>query len=413
MIVWMRETTAVNESPDPQSHDSQGSARYDEVRAQLAAIVDSSFDAIVSKTLDGVITFWNHSAEQLFGYTAAEAVGQYIFLIIPPDRRAEEEEVLARLRRGERIEHFETIRQTKDGRRIPISLTISPIRDARGRIIGASKAARDISERLLAEEALRRAHDELEERVRERTAELTRVNESLHAEVAERERVERQRVRLLARLSIAEESERRRIARELHDQLGQQLTALRLTLEMLKAQSMEHAEVRVQVETLQELARQLDEDVAFRVWELRPTAIQDEGLHSALTNYVRNWSKHFGIKAQLHTGCAKEDRLPSLIEITMYRLAQEALNNVAKHARASHVDIVFERIADQWSLIIEDNGIGFDPSSGEVERRGFGLAGMRERAALVGGELQIESAPGGGTTVIFRTPAPPAAVRSA
>ena len=212
MIVRMRETTAVNEF---QIHRAtiRREARYDEVRAQLAAIVDSSFDAIVSKTLDGVITFWNHSAERLFGYTAAEAVGQSIFLIVPPDRRAEEEEVLARLRRGERIEHFETIRQTKDGRRIPISLTISPITDARGRIIGASKAARDISERLLAEEALRRAHDELEERVRERTAELTRVNESLHAEVAERERVERQRVRLLARLSIAEESERRRIAR--------------------------------------------------------------------------------------------------------------------------------------------------------------------------------------------------------
>ncbi|MET0211637.1 MAG: PAS domain S-box protein [Vicinamibacterales bacterium] len=409
----MRETPAGNESPDPQSPDPQGSARYDEVRAQLAAIVDSSFDAIVSKTLDGVITFWNQSAERLFGYTAAEAVGQYIFLIIPPDRRAEEEEVLARLRRGERIEHFETIRQTKDGRRIPISLTISPIRDARGRIIGASKSARDISERLLAEEALRRAHDELEERVRERTAELTKVNESLRAEEAERERVERQRVRLLARLTTAEESERRRIARELHDQLGQQLTALRLTLEMLKAQSMEHADLRVQVETLQELARQLDEDVAFRVWELRPTAIQDDGLDSALTSYVRNWSKHFGIKAQLHTSRAKEDRLPSLIETTLYRLAQEALNNVAKHARASHVDIVFERIADQWSLIIEDDGIGFDPSSGEAEQRGFGLVGMRERAALVGAELQVESAPGSGTTVILRTPAPSAAARSA
>jgi two-component system sensor histidine kinase UhpB len=413
MIVQMRETTGGNECPDLQSHDPEGSARYDEVRAQLAAIVDSSFDAIISKTLDGVITFWNHSAERLFGYTAAEAVGQYIFLIIPPDRRAEEEEVLARLRRGERIEHFETIRQTKDGRRIPISLTISPIRDARGRIIGASKSARDISERLLAEEALRRAHDELEERVRERTAELTRVNESLHAEMAERERVERQQVQLLARLSIAEESERRRIARELHDQLGQQLTALRLTLEMLKVQSMEHADVRVQVETLQELARQLDQDVAFRVWELRPTAIQEEGLEGALRNYVSNWSKHFGIKAQLHTDCANGDRLPSLIETTMYRLAQEALNNVAKHARASHVDIVFERIADQWSLIIEDDGIGFEPSSGEAERRGFGLVGMRERAALVDAELQIESAPGHGTTVILRTPAPPAAARSA
>jgi PAS domain S-box-containing protein len=412
MIVRMREVIAGNESPDPQSSNPQG-GRDAEVRAQLAAIVDSSFDAIVSKTLDGVITFWNHSAEQLFGYTAAEAVGQYIFLIIPPERRAEEEEVLARLRRGERIEHFETVRLTKDGRRIPISLTVSPIRDARGRVIGASKVARDISERVLAQEALRRAHDELDHRVRERTAELTTVNESLRAEMAERERVERQRMRLLARLAVAEESERRRIARDLHDQLGQQLTALRLTLEMLKAQSVGHADLRVQVETLQELARQLDQDVAFRVWELRPTALQEEGLHSALTSYVGNWSKHFGVKAQLRASRATEDRLPFIVETTLYRLAQEALNNVAKHARARQVDIVLERAADHWSLIIEDDGIGFDPSSGEVEQRGFGLVGMRERAALVGADLQIESAPGRGTTVILRMPAPSAVARSA
>jgi two-component system sensor histidine kinase UhpB len=412
MIVRMREESAGNESPGPQSRNAQG-AREDEVRAQLASIVDSSFDAIVSKTLDGVITFWNHSAEQLFGYTAAEAVGQYIFLIIPPERRAEEEEVLARLRRGERIEHFETVRLTKDGRRIPISLTVSPIRDSQGRVIGASKVARDISGRVLAEEALRRAHDELDERVRERTAELTRLNESLRAEMAERERVERQRMRLVARLAVAEESERRRIARDLHDQVGQQLTALRLTLEMLKAQSVGHADLRVQVETLQELARQLDQDVAFRVWELRPTALQEEGLHSALTNYVSSWSKHFGIKAQLRASRATEDRLPSLIETTFYRLAQEALNNVVKHARAYQVDIVLERTADHWSLIIEDDGIGFDPSSREAEQRGFGLIGMRERAALVGADLQIESAPGRGTTVILRMPASSAVARSA
>jgi two-component system sensor histidine kinase UhpB len=408
----MREVSADNESPDPQSSDPP-SGRDDELRARLAAIVDSSFDAIVSKTLDGVITFWNHSAERLFGYTAAEAVGQYIFLIIPPERRAEEEEVLARLRHGERIEPFETVRLTKDGRRIPISLTVSPIRDSQGRVIGASKVARDISERVLAEEALRRAHDELDERVRERTAELTRLNESLRAEMAERERVERQRMRLVARLAVAEESERRRIARDLHDQVGQQLTALRLTLEMLKAQSVGHADLRVQVETLQELARQLDQDVAFRVWELRPTALQEEGLHSALTNYVSNWSKHFGIKAQLRASRATEDRLPSLIETTLYRLAQEALNNVVKHARARQVDIVLERTADHWSLIIEDDGIGFDPSSREAEQRGFGLVGMRERAALVGADLQIESAPGRGTTVILRMPASSAVARSA
>jgi PAS domain S-box-containing protein len=383
------------------------------LRARLAAIVDSSDDAIVSKTLDGVIMSWNRGAEKLFGYTAAEAVGQHISLIIPEDRQAQEDGVLARLRRGERIDHFETVRQTKDGRQVPISLTVSPIRDARGHLIGASKMARDITERRLAEEALRRAHEELEERVRERTAELSSANASLRVEMAERQRVEHERLQLLTRLVLAQEDERRRIARELHDQLGQQLTALRLTLEMLKAQSVEGTEVRVQVETLEELALQLDQDVAFRVWELRPRVLEDLGLRAALTNYVRNWSKHFGIPARLHTSRSTDERLTSESETTMYRLAQEALNNVAKHARAEHVDVVLERGAGYWSVIIEDDGVGFDPSNAETVGEGLGLIGMRERAALVGADLQIESTPGRGTTVIVRTPVVTPAIKSA
>jgi PAS domain S-box-containing protein len=372
--------------------------------ARLAAIVDSSDDAIVSKTLDGVITSWNRGAERMFGYTAAEAIGQHIFLIIPDDRRDEEEGVLARLRQGGRVDHFETVRRTKDGRQVPISLTVSPIRDDHGTIVGASKVARDITERRLAEETRRRAHEELEERVRERTAELSRANETLRQEMAERQRVERDRIQLLTRLVLAQEDERRRIARDLHDQLGQQLTALRLTLEMVKVQSVERPELRVQVETLEELALQLDQDVAFRVWELRPSVLED-GLRTALTNYVTTWSKHFGIRAQLHASPSTDERLTSDLETTMYRLAQEALNNVVKHARADHVDVVLERSPDHVSLIIEDNGVGFDPDSVERVGHGVGLIGMRERAALVGAELQVESTRGHGTAIIVRAPA--------
>jgi PAS domain S-box-containing protein len=119
--------------------------------ALLAAIVDSSDDAIVSKTLDGVITSWNRGAERLFGYSAEEAVGRHITLIIPEERWPEEDQVLARLRRGERINHFETIRRTKDGRLLEISLTVSPVRNAAGIVIGASKIARDVSAQRLLE----------------------------------------------------------------------------------------------------------------------------------------------------------------------------------------------------------------------------------------------------------------------
>ena len=128
-----------------------------ETQARLAAIVESSQDAIISKSLDGTIRSWNHEAERLFGYTAEEAIGQTISLIIPRERDDEEREIMRRLRRGERVEHFETVRVAKDGRRVELSITISPVRDANGQVIGASKVARDIAERKRNEEALRTA----------------------------------------------------------------------------------------------------------------------------------------------------------------------------------------------------------------------------------------------------------------
>jgi len=386
---------------------STGASVHDEdvVRARLASIVDSSDDAIVSKTLDGVITTWNRGAEQLFGYSAAEAIGQHIYLIIPEDRRSEEDDVLARLRRGEKIDHFETVRRTKDGRRVPISLSVSPIKDSTGTIVGASKVARDITDRLVAENARRRAHEELEERVRTRTAELSDANDALRKEIEERRRIEEQRAQLFTRLVLAQEDERRRIARELHDQLGQQMTALRLTLETLASLSGERAELRTQIEMLQELARELDLDIAFRVWELRPAALEGLGLAAALAEYAGNWSKRFAIRAELHVTRPAGERLTQEMETTLYRFAQEALNNIAKHSRATRVDIVLEHARDQVSLIIEDNGIGFDPSRLGMPGEGLGLVGIRERAALAGAEFQIESTPGNGTTLILRVPA--------
>jgi PAS domain S-box-containing protein len=123
----------------------------DDTVALLSAIVDSSDDAIISKNLDGTITSWNRAAEVIFGYSAAEAIGRNVTLIVPPELRAEEAMVLDQLRLGQKVDHFETIRQTKDGRRLNISLTISPLKDADGRVIGASKTARDITERVIHE----------------------------------------------------------------------------------------------------------------------------------------------------------------------------------------------------------------------------------------------------------------------
>jgi PAS domain S-box-containing protein len=159
-----------------------------EVRSKLAAIVEFSDDAIISKDLNSVITSWNRGAEKLFGYTAQEAIGQPVTMLIPPDRIGEEPQILARVRRGRAIEHYETVRCRKDGTRLDISLTISPVRDERGKIIGVSKIARDISGRKRVEEDLRQAQMKLREHaaslektVADRTVELRAINEQLEA----------------------------------------------------------------------------------------------------------------------------------------------------------------------------------------------------------------------------------------
>ena len=151
----------------------------EEAGARLAAIIESSDDAIVSKNLDGVITSWNAGAQRIFGYTETEAVGQPITLIIPPELREEETDILRRIRAGERIQHFETVRVAKNGQTVNVSLTISPVKDSTGRVIGASKIARDITERKRAEAELRKVHEELDLRVQERTAELARATREL------------------------------------------------------------------------------------------------------------------------------------------------------------------------------------------------------------------------------------------
>ena len=175
---------------------------------------------------------------------------------------------------------------------------------------------------------------------------------------------------------------------------------------MLKQACRDLPEARAQVEALETVARQLDEGVDHLVWELRPTALDDLGLRAALANYVQDWSGRVNISAELHTSGLLDDRLSSEAETALYRIAQEALNNVAKHARANSVEIILERRTDHVLLVIEDDGIGFEPAQAPATRQGFGLLGMQERAALVSATLEIESA-GQGTTILVRMPLPP------
>lgn len=229
-----------------------------------------------------------------------------------------------------------------------------------------------------------------------------------HFDLTERRKREAERARneLLAHLVYVQEDERRRIARDMHDQFGEQLTALNLRIALLKDASTSRPDIAAQADALDTIARHLDRDVDQLVWQLRPTALDDLGLRPALANYVQEWSRRTDIAAELHTSGLLDDRLAPEVETALYRIAQEALNNVAKHSRARRVEVILERRADCVLLILEDDGVGFDPAHSAADRHGFGLVGMKERAALVGASLEIESTPGNGATILVRMAVP-------
>jgi signal transduction histidine kinase len=261
-------------------------------------------------------------------------------------------------------------------------------------------------ERARAEAALKRANDVLEQRVLDRTAELATSNDALEREVRER-RIGESRIKaLFKRLVSTQEEERRRIARDIHDQLGQQLTALRMHLDALHGRVAPDADLRTQVERTQRLAHDLDQCVDFLTWQLRPSTLDDLGLAASLRGLVRGWSERFGIAADFESSAPADMRLAPDVETNLYRLSQEALHNVVKHAGAQHVSVVLSRHEHHAMLVIEDDGRGFDASGpGQAaDDAGFGLISMRERASLVGGHLEIESTPGRGTSIFVRVP---------
>jgi signal transduction histidine kinase len=185
------------------------------------------------------------------------------------------------------------------------------------------------------------------------------------------------------------------------------MTALRLNLAALDQGCSEDAALREKLEHTKRIAERLDADVDFLAWELRPAALDDIGLAEAMGTFVTQWSNHSGVEAQFHTSGLNRERLPPETETNLYRIMQEALNNTMKYAHAGRVDVLLERRDHQVVLIVEDDGVGFNPNkeqNGEPDK-GMGLIGMRERAALVGGTLQIESKPKAGTTIFARVPA--------
>ena len=230
----------------------------------------------------------------------------------------------------------------------------------------------------------------------------------LAQEVIDRERAERTVKRVLEQIVNVQEEERRRLARNLHDHLGQQLTALRFSIGALRDMKLTSPDaLRDRVDALDRMVAQLDKDLDLLVWDLRPSTLDEMGLAPAIEQLVRQWSSATGVPADFHASSGVTKRMPAEVESHMYRIAQEALNNVSKHAKAACVSVVLDVRHGQMVLTIEDDGRGFDVDRVAAARGshgGFGVIGMQERAALVGGNVAIESAAGKGTTVLVRVP---------
>ncbi len=374
--------------------------------ALLAAIVDSSDDAIISKNLNGVITSWNKGAERIFGYTAAEATGQHITLIIPEDRREEEVGILRKLRNGQRIDHFETVRKCKDGTLLDISVTISPVKNESGRIIGASKVARDIGHRKRAEADLRRSEEQLRQlsetldaEVRARTREL----EERNAEIS----LQAEQLRELNwRVARAQEEERRHVARELHDSAGQTLTVLGINAAQLVDEAEGSApELAKRGRELQALIQQLHREVRTASYLLHPPLLDEAGLASALNWYVQGLTERSGLSITLDIP-NNFGRLSGDMELVIFRLVQECLTNIHRHSGSKTAAIRVLNDGENVRVQVTDEGIGIPPellAKVQTGGSGVGIRGMQERLRQFRGAMEIVSN-GSGTSVIARIP---------
>ena len=368
--------------------------RAERSTALLAAIVDSSDDAIVSKTLDGIITSWNHSAERIFGYSAEEAIGKHITLIIPRDRWDEEARIIERLRRGERIDHFRTIRRRKDGTLFDVSLTISPVKASDGHIIGASKVARDITVEVRADEALR---------VSER--ELRNLSQSLDSQVRSRTGELQE---LSWQLMRARDEERRYIARELHDSAGQSLAVLAMEVDQLLQKATNSPGLAADIERIRETVRHLHSEIRTTSYLLHPPLLDESGLQAAISWYAGGLTERTGLPIDLEIP-DNLGRLPRDLELVLFRFIQEAVTNIHRHSGAKRAWISISRSEDEVTAEVRDNGTGMSPERLTQIRSGgsgVGIRGMRERIRQFEGSMQIDSDATGTKIAVVVIPIP-------
>jgi two-component system CheB/CheR fusion protein len=466
--------------------------RLEDAKFFLAAIVESSKDSVVTVDLDGNITSWNAAAQELYGYAPREVLGKSVTMLSLPEDIKEMFSKIDRIKHSRAVEIYDTVRLHKDESEIDLEIVLSPVKNDKGKVIGVSTVARDITARKASEDALRASEERYRAVVqsaseyaiftldrnnkvtswnkgaekifgwkekeivggdgsvlftpedRQKGEHLKEVKSALRDGRAEDERWhirkdntlffasgllmpldggaggfvkicrdETERVKtetvqrekdMLTQFVATQEDERRRIAREIHDHIGQQLTVLRHKLDAVKAMCSDQ-KVCDEIDKVGEITERLDREVDFLAWELRPASLDDLGLRVALENFVREWSHHTGVAAEFQAVGLTRRRLAFETETNLYRIAQEALNNIYKHAAAKRVSVLLEKRGETVSLIVEDDGVGFNPKDKRNRAKGMGLIGMSERAKICGGALEIESKKRHGTTIFARVPA--------
>jgi PAS domain S-box-containing protein len=385
----------------------------EEARQEMEARFRTLFDQSpvgISIARNSVTLHLNKAALKIFGYEdGSELIGTSQLSRIAPHRRQTISENVTRRERGAPASNnYETVGLRKDGSTFPLQVQVACIHLADGPATVAFFT--DVTDRKRTEEDLQKAHDELEDRVEKRTLELRLVNDQLQKEILEHERTQEALMRsekqlrfLSSRLLEAQEEERKRIARELHDSIGQSLAAVKFNVENLLLGGMGRPEMETKPLQLVIPIIQGAIEEARRIYTgLRPSILDDLGILATVSWFCREFRKTFPhIRVGERVEVEEED-IPESIKIVIFRIIQEALNNAAKYSGAKWVNVALSKTGRSVELTIQDNGRGFDVQevmSKNPGEKGIGLTGMRERTELSGGVFVVASIIGGGTRV--------------
>jgi PAS domain S-box-containing protein len=338
----------------------------------LASIAEQTADAIIMQDKDNKISFWNHSAELMFGFNRADALGRPIDIIFPKDRKKNHTETFLSGVRGKGLSNFEAQGVTKKANLIDISISSSSLKDQKTkRFIGNILSIRDISEKIIAEQSQKELR---------RNRELTAIIQG-HIE-----------------------DERRSLARELHDELGQYVSAVKIFAQNIINRSKgKDKNIEESALSVTSAANQIYDGMHSIIRQLRPGSLDNLGLAETLKDMVSGWrSQHSAINVDLFVG-ESLGHLGEAISINVYRIIQEAMNNCLKHAEAKNISISLDNKKKQLALVFKDDGVGFDTTL-LAKTKQFGLIGMQERVKSLNGIFSIKSTPDKGTLINITIP---------